>query len=577
VPPTTPFHGCKLRDIKGMAKVGRNAMSLYDAYGESDELLLRSFVPCMRIKTIEQARDYVAEAVRGAESIDDLDRLAAAVMGRGRDFPEERYLPADAPVSRLDDSLGRADVSGGALLYSAPDDIDDTDADTAKLMELTDAIHDFGNKQWLRPGMSDYRPETPEETEERVAENRRMQVLLKESLKANIPLEIADAASAAYPNMDPEEAQLEILADKSKFEDVVVSAQALTFPGRKPIPNPLRGRPVASITRPHAKKSTPNGSTRCVDVYFKKDGGKKIAYLIELVDLRRSMEAFFSDPYRASLGDMNVDIMIDQCMTTKFNREPSALLSWITGFRLMITALNEYFDIGKTIVGDEIQTSSTFVAWYCDATLHDGTFNAKYVVSGERLSADATGKVFHKDSEVRVKFVGPNGPYKYAFEVATTDPDVNPIPWTDYGQKSDTIKFDKGRITNKTRTAIIPKRFSAKAMADVMVDLENEDSEYRFAVPAALKRASDWGQIEHCKQKGIVFVTSDIMSALYAAYRDVKLLFVTHADRASMNTARFSFVMSGHKKTTVPMVGGYSTNVAVLALVVVACAVFGSM
>ena len=114
-------------------------------------------------------------------------------------------------------------------------------------------------------------------------------------------------------------------------------------------------------------------------------------------------------------------------------------------------------------------------------------------------------------------------------------------------------------------------------MADVMVDLENEDSEYRFAVPAALKRASDWGQIEHCKQKGIVFVTSDIMSALYAAYRDVKLLFVTHADRASMNTARFSFVMSGSKTAGPKVGGGSSTNIAVLALVVIACAVFVSM
>jgi hypothetical protein len=444
-------------------------------------------------------------------------------------------------------------------------------------MELTDAIHDFGNKQWLRPGTTDYRPETPEETEERVAENRRMRALLKDSLKASVPVEIAEAAAVAYPGMDPEEAQLELLADKSKFEDVMVSAQELTFPGRKPVHNPLLGKLVASITRPHAKKSTPDGSTRCVYVYFKKGSGKKIADMIELVDLRRSMEAFFSDPYRASLGDMNVDIMIDQCMTTKFNREPSALLSWITGFRLMITALNDYFDIGKTIVGDEVRTSSTFVAWYCDATLHDGTFNAKYVVSGERLSADATGKVFHKDSEVRVRFVGPNGPYKYGFEVATTDPDVNPIPWTDYGQKSDTVNFDKGRITNKTRTALIPNRFSAMTMAKAMEDLENEDSEYRFAVPAALKRASDWGQIEHCKQKGIVFVTSDIMSALYAAYRGVKLLFVTHADRASMNTARFSFVMSGEKTAGPKVGGGYSMNIAVLALVVLACTVFGSM
>ena len=42
----------------------------------------------------------------------------------------------------------------------------------------------------------------------------------------------------------------------------------------------------------------------------------------------------------------------------------------------------------------------------------------------------------------------------------------------------------------------------------------------------ALKRAGDWGQVEHCARYGKLFVTADKLAALYAAYRHVGFIFV---------------------------------------------------
>ena len=66
----------------------------------------------------------------------------------------------------------------------------------------------------------------------------------------------------------------------------------------------------------------------------------------------------------------------------------------------------------------------------------------------------------------------------------------------------------------------------------------------------ALKRAGDWGQVEHCKTYSKVFVTRDRLAALYAHYRDVKYVFLSFDDRTSSLPApwlplisRYSFVM----------------------------------
>lgn len=50
------------------------------------------------------------------------------------------------------------------------------------------------------------------------------------------------------------------------------------------------------------------------------------------------------------------------------------------------------------------------------------------------------------------------------------------------------------------------------------------------ATALALKRAGDWGQVEHCVRHGKVFVTADKMAALYAYYRRAKFVLVQTQD-----------------------------------------------
>ena len=41
-----------------------------------------------------------------------------------------------------------------------------------------------------------------------------------------------------------------------------------------------------------------------------------------------------------------------------------------------------------------------------------------------------------------------------------------------------------------------------------------------------LKRAGDWGQVEHCVKYNKVFVTSDKLAAMYAYYRNVRFIYL---------------------------------------------------
>ena len=46
----------------------------------------------------------------------------------------------------------------------------------------------------------------------------------------------------------------------------------------------------------------------------------------------------------------------------------------------------------------------------------------------------------------------------------------------------------------------------------------------------AIKRAGDWGQVEHAKKYKKIFVTDDIMAALYAYFRDVPCILLRERD-----------------------------------------------
>lgn len=591
-----------------------------DFCGSRGGMSLQRYLPILGMTTVDEAMRYIEEAVKGV-SLRELQSLEIAVLGKVR---VELVMPPE-PMSSNDPAsyavmskrnvkepwVPFAKVGGADSLH--PEDIDDTDADTARLTELLDAIHDFGNFGPPKDPKGRLIEESGAAKEARHAANR---AKLHASIGAKIPLELSG-----------EETKLDNILKRLANIDYVIktltTAKELTFEGRKPLPNPWRGRCIEQFVSkdgPGIMKTTENELVKCVDMYFK-DGRKtkaQIAIVKELAKLRRLMEEFFTT--KTSFGilkDMELHLMVDQCMTPRYPEDRACILfSWITGFSVMIEALNKYFEIPgyDGVSGDEITKTglSTLKQHYCDVSMYDGgVFTGDSyldertgrvegnVAADAEFSDTATGHVFRKDGAVQIEFCEPLSDDSYAYKVTTTDPAKNPIPWT--AGREDTVVVKDGSIRN--RGYPVPANHSTKASEGFIEYLQSE-GDYGWAVPAALKRAGDWGQIEHCKRNKLIFVTADRLTALYAAYRDVPFLFVKHApdpvsDKHGDAFAHFSFIMCGSVgaraacctrrprpategplRTWAMMIGGgmwrYGTSI-LLGAVVAACAVASSL
>jgi len=81
--------------------------------------------------------------------------------------------------------------------------------------------------------------------------------------------------------------------------------------------------------------------------------------------------------------------------------------------------------------------------------------------------------------------------------------------------------FIRGRGTVAVPvTTLAPAAQAPKSLLDLYKGLPDSDV-------YSLKRAGDWGQVEHCARYGKIFVTADKLAALYAAYRNVGFIFVS--------------------------------------------------
>lgn len=60
----------------------------------------------------------------------------------------------------------------------------------------------------------------------------------------------------------------------------------------------------------------------------------------------------------------------------------------------------------------------------------------------------------------------------------------------------------------------------------------------------ALKRAGDWGMVEHCRRYRMVFITKDKMAAMYAYLRGAPCIFLQDELIKSHHVFRYSFVMA---------------------------------
>jgi hypothetical protein len=504
---------------------------------------LGRFVDLINIDTPLKAAEYVYAALSEATEL-ELARLQLAVMGAVRTVP--RYSEVVASMRPTWFNVGppaqprqlqRLPLEGQAAggYNSFANHVNGTDPYASKFFELLDAIHDFADQ----PADGDMRTK------------------------------LCKSIGAIVPNgFDIHE-----LHDKNDVFKKLYTYDELHFklsPGVfHKAKNPLKARRLEdSIARYHRGKSVsreekPSGpDLLTVDLYFKVSGDKRRFMVVEdLVELRRSMHSFYAmQPRSVALRAATViDVMIDKDMTTDQDRAQCHLVAWMTGFDLVLTKVRKYFvlpagtkDAFIERLAETHDDVASFAFRYCDASIHDAA-NTR----GFEFSAACTGDVFHKDSMVRFEYKK-SVPALYGYKVTTADRSLNPID----GKKT-SIDGLNVRVEEKQEVLLDSddeteidyeerKRYDKPTMKAKIDFMDKRNKGWGFAVPAALKRAADWGQIEHCKRNNMLLISADRMGSHYAAYRDAPVMLVkvrdfTGKDDTSTHV-QYSFCMCASKQ-----------------------------
>jgi hypothetical protein len=151
-----------------------------------------------------------------------------------------------------------------------------------------------------------------------------------------------------------------------------------------------------------------------------------------------------------------------------------------------------------------------------DANLYDSAEHS--TIFGKKVDELSTGTIFRKECAYQIKLQG-----------IIKKKDVNYLNLKII-DKVKNITWDKPLLAHETT-----KYFSKNTLQDYITitssktDLKTlQDYILAFSIPLkyALKRAGDWGQVEHCKRHNKVFITSDKLAALYAAYRNIRFIFI---------------------------------------------------
>jgi hypothetical protein len=527
--------------------------STVDELGYPDMTVLQSYVDVLQIKNIADSIEYVnaalAEATRG-----EYERLKIAVLG------DLQVLPGTRARARGRFDIGPPDNKtfqtlkkhGGALAAdSCAEDIDQTDPWLAKLFELVDAIHDLDRE-----------------------DDHAMRIFLEESIGARLP------STPALTLGD--------LKDKTKFIDKMTDAAEIVFSFKdgtvhRVSPNPMKGRNLegGDMRRPYKGPGfvfeVKSNDMASADICFKRSPvqvTKRVAVIDDLVKLRDVMDkSFGKSKTRYSLAASTcLDVIIDQDMHPDTRRAHCHLVAWMIGFKTLLSTIKHKFEKagGRDLTmadEDAIKATTNLRFVYCDATLMDGGR-----IKGMDHSAKKTGKVYHKDSEIRFEFVGPNAENQYGYKAWSKFPQYNPLDENDRsrgdvhrevtnglyedkvtGRTGEEESTDKEKVFNAVKAwkardyvhrVVKGKRYKdeetgqrgdeastdKKDVFDTVKEWK-EDGIGHVAYLAARARAGDWGQIEHCKKICAVFITADRLSAMYATYRGVGVILVRHDDR----------------------------------------------
>ena len=167
-------------------------------------------------------------------------------------------------------------------------------------------------------------------------------------------------------------------------------------------------------------------------------------------------------------------------------------------------------------VADGILVPIVWKAEVTDANMFDTAATSRALESDE----SPTGNVFRGDRGPQIFLNGierKNGNQKY---VGVTFTDVDGVSVSsDFTSKESPRYFS----LNVIRTYIGRPITTTKP--------SKHDQLMRFSdqMKYAMKRAGDWGQVEHCVKYNKVFVTADKFAALYAYYRGIRFILMREA------------------------------------------------
>jgi hypothetical protein len=575
--------------------------------GDNDEIntaYLARFDFVLKMVDEDACRDFVARIIKDS-SLEDQTRLERAVvrpfgarsayrtaiaLARDlRELPESPELldciaelevyaqdALDGVIDKLpEDRLlyirslrtkRKPGQKGGAMV--PPDDVSDMDIRPYKVLQLADAIHDFADGSVEGDGT--------------------VQEIMRKDIGCVLP-----EAFVPGENRSRKLTLLDI-ANKSKFVEIMGANSHLTFGGVK-VENPLQDLDFDKHMYKHVDETTDESlvpkSTlhdkntapkQHVELFCYGDHMATILDLVELVELRDTINNTFGP---------NLKFVVDQNALPDHPGEARPIpfiVAWMLGFKNVIKELERYHKVRQ----GEAELAHVGDLKYCDASIHDG---ARFFHNATP-STGATGDVYHRDAKIQVNLYGLHG-NGYKINNSRTDSGC-PINIRDFEDDNESLQYfvrhvNRARKAKNIKTgADIIFNSDKQSMGDLRTDLT--DNGMNCSIALALKNAGDWGQIEHCKVIGAVFVTCDKLAALYAAYRNVPLLYLNHHDRLKSGQKglflHYSFVLMPKRVPREPPVaapplaqsmwgqrgGGFRALHVALAAVTVVAAVIGS-
>lgn len=344
---------------------------------------------------------------------------------------------------------------------------------------------------------------------------------------------------------------------------------------------------MAAPAEPPKRAVHMRGHFECAEVIATKDAGAN-TYVQKIEQI-----ADTCDTMRHRFGG-------DACFMADANQP---LAKFLLSYRLIDRKIYRKLKLGAFVSAIPELKKYMCQSWRsvaCDAGLLDGAGHNEI----DALLKKPTGNVFGRNTVVQVRLGGCRGPEPYDFRQTSYSYTAISPYIRDASRKilgPDGAVMDEMNVTKEVRNRRWNDQHEVYSTGIVATSMSGcfskdgglrrpEETEY-IARWLALKRAGDWGQVEHCQANGLVFVTHDRFAFMYAVARDVPaILFVGSSchgcfvysyvmfssARGREGLASFDAVLRADREPAVARGGAIPGRIP-LIVTIVAMAVFGSL